>query len=102
MQKIDRSYRRSISRVVENHIPEDVLKKNNRKRSWKYGYNDEFDMVVISKDGTVGQVLEINELKIALPEQPKLIRFSQFGYKEQKWSRYQVPNELRFFGTMVS
>ena len=97
MQKTDRSYRRSISRVVENHIPEDVIKKNNSSKSWKYGYNEEYDMVVISKDGTVGSVVEINELLIALPQKPKKVRFSEFGCKEQKWSRYQVPNELRFF-----
>ena len=82
---------------MENHVPEDVISKRNKAKSWKYGYNKEFDMVVISKDGTIGEVLEINELLIALPSKPKKIRFDEFGNNEQKWSRYTVPNELRFF-----
>ena len=97
MQKTDKSYRRSISRVMENYIPDSVRTKLNRSKSWKYGYNEQFDMVVISKDGTVGDVIEINELLIALPEQQKKIRFEEWGNKEQKWTRYQVPNDLRYF-----
>ena len=57
-----KSYRRSLSSVIENHVPSDIIEKNNSKKSWTYGYNKEFDMVVISKDGTIGDILNINDL----------------------------------------
>ena len=44
MQKIDKSYRRSLHKVVENHVPQDVIDKGNIKKSWKYGYNSEYDL----------------------------------------------------------
>ena len=82
---------------MENHVPESIITKLNKTKSWKSGYNAEFDMNVISKDGTIGDVLEINEIKIAIPAQPKKIRFQEFGRHEQKWSRYVVPKELIHF-----
>ena len=37
-----------------------ILKKYNKQKKWKYGYNEEYDVVIISKDGTVGDVMEDN------------------------------------------
>ena len=92
-----KSYRRSLSSVIENHVPSDIIEKNNSKKSWNYGYNKEFDMVVISKDGTIGDIININDLLIALPSKPKKIRFEERQDKDQKWARYKVPEELQYF-----
>ena len=97
MPKIDRSYRRSLHKVVENHVPQDVIDKGNMKKSWKYGYNREYDFVIISKDGTLGEIISIEGLVIGLPAVPKKVRFEERPERDQKWSRYKVPNELAFF-----
>ena len=55
--KINKSYRKSIHEVVENLVPSDVIAKKNKKKSWKYGYNSEYDFICISKDGTLGDIL---------------------------------------------
>lgn len=96
MQKIDTSYRRSLHEVVDI-IPQEVIEKRNRKKSWDYGYNKEYDMVVISKDGTIGEIISIEGLAIALPSAPKKIRFEDLPIKDQKWQRYKVPQDLMYF-----
>ena len=97
MQKIDRSYRENLHTVLENHVPQSVIEKLNKTKSWKYGYNRECDMVVISFDGTIGQIIEIGGLNIALPSTPKSIRFSDRPQRDQKWIRYNVHDELMKF-----
>ena len=98
MQEIDKSYRENLHVVVEDHIPQGVIDENNKKKSWAYGYNPEYDMVVISKDGTIGEIISIETLKIALPAPPKgKIRFEGLANTEQKWQRYPVPDDLVHF-----
>jgi dTDP-D-glucose 4,6-dehydratase len=55
--------------VVKPNIPQRVVNSRNKKRQWVYGYDEKYDVVIISKDGTIGEVYEINNLKIALPEE---------------------------------
>ena len=50
-----------------------TIKRLNKSKKWEYGYNKENDIVVISKTGQIGEVLEIQGLKIALPLAPKSI-----------------------------
>ena len=37
-------------------------------KKWEYGYNKEHDIVVISKTGQIGEIYDIQNLKIALPK----------------------------------
>lgn len=97
MQKINKTYRKNLHYELFNHIPEDVVLSNNNSKKWKYGYNDEYDLVIISKNGTIGQIIVVNDLKIALPEKPKQIRGYNLQPSYQKWKRYDVPKELMFF-----
>ena len=57
--------------VAVDHIDEKTRNKINKKSGWKYGYDPTHDVVVISKTGQIGDVVEIQNLKIALPLQPK-------------------------------
>ena len=98
----DKSYRRTLHSIIENHIPKDILDERNKSKSWDYGYNKEFDMVVISKNGTIGNVIDINDLVIALPKQPEKIRNERLMPKDQKWHRYKVPDELMNFDKYYS
>ena len=51
-------YQQSLYKVVAP-IPTNKLKRFNKSKKWEYGYNKDHDVVVISKDGTVGEVYEI-------------------------------------------
>lgn len=85
---------RKLYHVVEDYIPKAPLSNKNRVRSWLYGYNDKYDVVVISKSGQIGQVINIAGLNIALP--PELDRpYKRSDIKtEQHWERVPVPKEL--------
>ena len=104
MQKIstDKSYRESLHRKVTDHIPKEVLLKNNRSKLWKYGYNEEYDMVVISKDGTIGEVVNIEGLYIALPSKPTKIINDRFQEKHQNWTREKIPDDLLNFDKYIT
>jgi len=60
-------YENTLFKVLPDYIKPAVLKKENRLKAWKYGYNKQHDMVVISKTGKIGEIYEIQNLKIALP-----------------------------------
>jgi hypothetical protein len=84
----------SIYRVVEDYIPKSVLSNKNKAKSWAYGYDQTYDLVIISKDGTLGEVVEIQNLKIGLPLAPKNC-FKRHDKKEkQYWERKELPKEL--------
>jgi hypothetical protein len=74
--------------VIKDPIPRDVVLKGNKAGSWEYGYNPKYDVIVISKDGTIGPVYEINGLKIALPF-PKYVED-----RGGKWVPQEYPKEL--------
>jgi hypothetical protein len=63
----------SLYTVVKDYIPESHVKKNNKRKSWAYGYNKEHEVIVISKDGTIGDVVYISGLYIALPSSPQRV-----------------------------
>ena len=84
----------SLCRVVPNHVQAKVLNQKNRNRSWVYGYNDEHDMVVISKTGQIGDVVNISGLNIALPLAPKECLQRHSKQSEQYWEREEIPQQL--------
>jgi len=84
----------SLYRVLDGVVPVKILNSKNKKRNWKYGYEPKYDIVVISKDGTLGEIYLIEGIKIGLPLAPKkcLQRHSQS--KSQYWEREDYPKEL--------
>ena len=77
--------------LVKNVSPikPNIIKRKNRYKKWEYGYNKEFDIIVISKNGTIGQIIEIQNLIIALPQQPKTIENTN-----NRWLPHNFPKEL--------
>ncbi len=75
-------------------MPKSVLVSKNKAKSWEYGYNDKYDMVVISKDGTVGDVYNISGLNIALPETPDSVYRRDSKKENQYWEPADYPKEL--------
>ena len=89
-------YKQTLFKILKDHIKPKVLKKKNRYKKWEYGYNEEFDIVVISKTGEIGKIYEIQNLKIALPKQSeKVIKF-----KSNKWERTLLPKAFKNIKTI--
>jgi hypothetical protein len=87
-------YEQSLVRVIQDHIKPKVLKRNNRYKKWEYGYDVENDVIVISKDGTIGDVIEIQNLKIALPAIPDNVYAVSDKEEEQRWVKSEYPKQL--------
>ena len=88
-------YEQSLCKVVD-HIKINTIKRLNKSKKWKYGYNKEHDVIVISKTGMIGDVIEIQNLKIALPKQPKQIH----KFEHDKWQVTPYPKELQRIKTI--
>ena len=82
-------YEQTLYKVLPDYIKPKILKRMNRYNKWEYGYNDDHDMIVISKTGQIGEVYEIQNLKIALPKQNNVHRF-----EKNKWTRFDYPKVL--------
>jgi len=79
---------------LEGVVPKNVLARKNRAKNWEYGYNEDYDFVVISKDGTVGEVVEIQGVRIALPMLVSDPIQRSKSKKEQYWQPLEYPKEL--------
>ena len=82
-------YNQTLFSIVDP-IRTNTLIRMNKKKAWEYGYNKEHDIVVISKTGEIGEVYEIQNLKIALPKAPSNIPKGQ-----NKWVAEEYPKELK-------
>lgn len=71
-------------------LPDYISNSIKHSKKWEYGYDEKYDMVVISKDGTLGDVYEINGLKVGLPKVPK----SGIAKCEDRWIPKEYPQEL--------
>jgi hypothetical protein len=81
-------YKQTLVKTIDP-IKKKIINKNNRYGKWEYGYNKEYDIVVISKTGKIGEILEIQNLKIALPLMPKDIINTN-----NKWVASEYPKDL--------
>ena len=77
-------------------IKTNTINRLNKGKKWKYGYNKEHDIVVISKTGEIGDIYEIQNLKIALPKTPKRCH----SFKQNKWQVTNYPKELHRIKTI--
>lgn len=84
------AYEQTLYRVVKDYIKPATIKKKNRYAKWDYGYNADYDVVVISKTGKIGEIYEIGDVMIALP---KAENAKDLG--DNKWQAVEYPNELK-------
>ena len=80
--------------IVENYIPSATIARKNSNRSWLYGYNDKYDVIIISKTGEIGQIISISGIYIALPATPKKVHKRSDSKMEQHWEREPLPKQL--------
>ena len=76
--------------ILTNYVQRQAVVAKNKNKSWTYGYHPEYDLVVISKDGTIGDVYEINGLRIAIPSTPK-----ELENTNNRWVAQEYPAELQ-------
>ena len=81
-------YEQNLLQIVEP-IKKTTISRLNKGKKWKYGYNKEHDLVVISKTGEIGEIYEIQNFQIALPKER-----SVYSNKEKKWKQFEYPKEL--------
>jgi len=82
-------YEQSLVNVIEP-IKKTTISRLNKGKKWKYGYDKEHDIIVISKTGKIGEILEIQNLRIGLPLEPKGV----YVHPKDKWVKFEQPKEL--------
>ncbi len=83
-------YEQTLYKVLKNYVDPKTLNHKNKHKKWEYGYNEDYDLVVISKTGQIGEVYEIQNLKIALPKENEVVDF-----ENNKWSYSEYPKQLK-------
>ena len=86
-------YEQTLYKEINDHIRPNIIKQKNRHNKWEYGYNKEFDIVVISRTGKIGEIYEIQNLKIALPLIESSYKRSN-KQEDQYWKQLDVPKEI--------
>jgi len=83
-------YEQSLVKTVEP-VKKTTISRLNKGKKWKYGYDKEHDIIVLSHNGQIGEIIEIQGLVIALPKAPKEV------YKDpkNKWVKFEYPKELQ-------
>ncbi len=81
-------YKQNLVNIVEP-IKKTTISRLNKKRKWKYGYDKDHDIIVISKTGEIGDIYEIQNLQIALPKARNV-----YSSKKKKWEQFEYPKEL--------
>jgi hypothetical protein len=54
-------YKQTLYKIVDPIKPQ-LIKRFNKHKKWEYGYNKEYDIIVISKTGQIGEIYEIQNL----------------------------------------
>ena len=92
-------YEQSLYHTVEDHIKPQVLNRMNRLKKWKYGYDKDHDIVVVSKTGQIGEIYSIQNLLIALPLAEDVYKSSK-KKEQQRWEVLEYPSELNKIKTV--
>lgn len=83
-------------KVEEEIVDHKTRLARNKAKSWKYGYDESIDVIIISKDGTLGEIYYVNGLQIGIPEKPdhkEILNWDKTA-ANQKWKREVVPAGL--------
>jgi hypothetical protein len=86
-------YEQTLYKIIEP-VRINTVKRLNKGKKWKYGYNKEHDIVVISKTGRIGEIYEIQNLKIALPEETNVFKRDK-SKEKQYWEQLQLPKVFK-------
>ena len=93
-------YEQSLYHTVEDHIKPQVLNRMNRLKKWKYGYDKDHDIVVVSKTGQIGEIYSIQNLLIALPLAEDVYKSSKKKEQNNDGNVLDYPAELKRIKTV--
>ncbi len=82
--------------VTSEVVTEKLRIAKNKAKKWEYGYDEDIDTVIISKDGTLGEVYKVMGLNIGFPQKPddkEIINHDKIS-THQKWERQEEPEGL--------
>ena len=88
-------YEQTLFKIV-NPVKDKIISRMNKSKKWKYGYNKEHDIVVISHTGMIGDIYEIQDLHIALPKVPSKVH----KFESDHWEVTEYPKELKKIKTV--
>ena len=86
-------YKQTLYQIID-HIKPHVIQRLNKSKKWEYGYNKEHDVIVISKTGQIGDIYEIQNLKIALPKEKYVDK------EHDRWKPHEYPKTLKKIKTI--
>ena len=93
-------YIQTLYNVISDHLDDKKVKKNNKLKKYKYGYDKDLDCVIISKDGTLGEIYEIQGLKVGLPQIPESVDGEKLKKDKQVFTRRERPESLSKIKTL--
>jgi len=87
-------YKQTLYKIHKSHLSSKTIKKLNKHKKFPSGYYQDLDCVIISKDGTLGEIYEIQGLKVGLPQIPKKIDGQDLKKSDQYFRKKERPNSL--------
>jgi len=87
-------YKQNLYSIHTDHLDDKKVKNKNKHKKYDYGYNEDLDCVVISKDGTIGNIYEVQGLKIAIPKTPDKVYGSEIKKEDQVFTQRERPESL--------
>ena len=93
-------YKQTLYKIHTDHLDKKYTKNLNKNKKFKYGYNSDLDCVIISKDGTLGDIYEIQGLKVGIPQTPKKIHGKDLKKEKQVFIRRERPQSLTRIKTL--
>ena len=93
-------YTQTLYAIHTDHLTRKDVKKNNRFKKYNYGYNADLDCVIIGRDGTLGDIFEVQGLRIGLPGIPKEVPGQDLPKAEQVFQQTLKPESLKKIKTL--
>ncbi len=82
-------YKQNLYSII-TPVKTNTISRLNKSKKWQYGYNKEHDIIIISKTGRIGEIYNIQGLKIALPKEP-----AKICKANNRWTIEEYPKELK-------
>jgi len=93
-------YKQTLYQIHTDHLDKKYTKSLNKNKKFEYGYNSDLDCVIISKDGTLGDIYEIQGLKVGIPQTPKKIHGKNLKKESQVFIKRERPQSLTKIKTL--
>ena len=94
-------YKQTLYKIHTEHLSDKKIKNHNKHKKFKYGYNEDLDCVIISKDGTLGDIYEIQGLKVGIPKTPNKIDGEDLKKEDQVFRQVSKPASLNKIKNLI-